>query len=72
MHSNADYSWFSSLKLGPACITLSQLYNATATLCAQKDNTALWQKVIDCHIPISEDVIFFISLLDKYYRTANV
>lgn len=64
LHANADCAWFSSLNLGPACISLTQLYNATATLCAQKDNTALWQQVIECHDPISEDVIFcFVSLL---------
>lgn len=64
------YSTIASLKgyVAPACMTLSQLDNATAILCAQKNNAALWQAVIDCHQPIDEDVtislfeIFFIFL----------
>jgi hypothetical protein len=50
-------SFFTNLAgyVAPSCITKSQLDNATATLCAQKDNKALWQQVIDCHYPISED-----------------
>lgn len=52
------YSTIASLKgyVAPACITFNQLDNATATLCQQKNNAALWQAVIDCHYPISEDV----------------
>ena len=45
--------------LAPDCITFSQLDNATATLCQQKDNKDLWQKVIDCHQPIDETVTIF-------------
>lgn len=59
MPSNADSSWFEGLSLGPACISLKQLYKSVQVLCGQKNNTELWQKVIECHVPIDEDVIFF-------------
>lgn len=58
MHANANFTWFSHLQLGPACITLTQLYDVTKILCAQKDNTDLWEKVIRCHDPMTEKVIF--------------
>ncbi|XP_037052522.1 uncharacterized protein LOC119086053 [Bradysia coprophila] len=43
--------------LTAACISTQQLLAATAMACQQKNNTDLWQKIIDCHEPISDQFL---------------
>lgn len=41
---------------GDDCMSVSQIAAATRILCQQRDNKVLWQKVIDCHKPMSDKV----------------
>ncbi|KAG4065232.1 hypothetical protein HA402_012674 [Bradysia odoriphaga] len=43
--------------LTAACISTPQLLGATAMACQQKNNTELWQKIIDCHVSISDQFL---------------
>jgi len=37
------------------CMSLLQITAATKNLCQQRDNKILWQKVIDCHRPLTDE-----------------
>ncbi len=42
---------------GDDCMSPLQIIAATSSLCTMhRQNKALWQQVIDCHHPISEEV----------------
>lgn len=56
MYSNASLAAYLGLNLGPECISLSQIYKATETLCAQRENRKLWDYVIKCHEDIDDGV----------------
>lgn len=62
MYSGGSLLAFMGLDLGPACITLSQIYKATEVLCKQRNATDLWKSVIECHKPINETVCFYFIL----------
>lgn len=63
MYASASLAAFLGLDLGPECISLSQLYEVTEVLCGQKDNRDLWDDVIQCHRPMTDEVILFCSLI---------
>lgn len=48
------------------CMSLLQIAAATRTLCKQRRNKDLWQQVIDCHRPITDEVKYFV-----YYEFLN-
>lgn len=46
------------IELVPDCISLSQLSRAMRIGCIeQRDNKTLWNNIIECHRPISDEVI---------------
>lgn len=49
---------------GEDCMSVSQLLAATRILCQQqRNNKVLWQQVIDCHKPMSDEVKYIVLLI---------
>lgn len=47
---------------GEDCMSVLQLITATRSLCQQqRHNKVLWQQVIDCHQPMSDEVTSYES-----------
>lgn len=72
-YSNANLA--SLLGVGPECISLFELIRLTRIACENRDNASLWQAIIDCHDPISEQVFclhfikFSLCFQMKLYKT---
>lgn len=49
-------------KLSLACIAIPDLLKATAIACMQKGNSTLWQQIIDCHRPMTDQVFIFTNI----------
>ncbi|XP_037026478.1 uncharacterized protein LOC119067529 [Bradysia coprophila] len=41
----------------PECITVDQFNKAAGILCENRKNTTLWQQLVDCHVPMSEEYL---------------
>ncbi|KAG4079205.1 hypothetical protein HA402_015861 [Bradysia odoriphaga] len=51
------YQSHAGLLSSEKCITLTQLLTGTAMACQDKNNTMLWQKIVDCHDQINEQFL---------------
>lgn len=66
LYANASFFSMFGLQLGPECISLTQLYKATETMCGlQRDNKTLWNAVIECHRPLTDEVLLTCILFEK-------
>lgn len=57
---------------GEDCMSVIQILAATRTLCKeQRNNKHLWQQVIDCHRPMSDEVQLYLLFVIFDYFNCN-